>query len=60
MTTSSEQTQANWVCTSCGYIYDSATGDIDHGIKPGVHFEQLPESWKCPICYAAKEAFDPV
>ena len=49
---------AKWVCTSCGYVYDPATGDADHGIKPGILFQQLPESWKCPICYAAKEAFD--
>jgi rubredoxin len=49
-----------WVCTSCGYVYDAATGDIEHGIKPDIPFEQLPESWKCPICYADKEAFDPM
>jgi rubredoxin len=49
-----------WVCTSCGYIYDPATGDEERGIKLGKRFEQLPESWKCPICYAAKEAFDPL
>jgi rubredoxin len=60
MTTSSEQKQVSWVCTSCGYVYESATGDAEHGIKPGVSFEQLPDSWKCPICYAAKEAFDPL
>jgi rubredoxin len=60
MTTSSELTQATWVCTSCGYVYDPAKGDADHGISPGVPFEQLPEGWKCPICYAAKEAFDPL
>ena len=51
---------AKWVCTSCGYVYDPATGDPDHGITPGTAFEQLPEGWVCPICYAAKDAFDPL
>jgi rubredoxin len=60
MTASSEIKQASWVCTSCGYVYDPALGDAEHGIKPGIPFEQLPEGWKCPICYAAKEAFDPL
>ncbi len=49
---------AQWVCTSCGYVYDPAIGDPDHGIPPNTPFEALPESWRCPICYAAKEVFD--
>ena len=49
-----------WVCTSCGYVYDPATGDVEHDIKRGIPFEQLDDSWQCPICYAAKEAFDPL
>ncbi len=60
MTTSSELKLANWVCTSCGYVYDPVAGDAEHGIKPGIPFEQLPEGWKCPIWYAAKGAFDPL
>ena len=58
MTMSIELKQAKWVCTSCGYVYDPVAGDVEHGTKPCVPFEQLPESWKCPICYAAKDAFD--
>lgn len=49
-----------WVCTRCGYIYDPSTGDAAHGISAGVAFEALPEGWRCPICYATKEAFDPL
>jgi rubredoxin len=58
MTDPSESNAAKWVCTSCGYIYDPATDDVEHGIERGKPFEQLPDSWKCPICYATKEAFD--
>lgn len=57
MSTGSE---GQWVCTCCGYVYDPATGDAAHGIPAGVPFEKLPDTWKCPICYAAKDAFDPV
>lgn len=60
MTASSGSNQIKWVCTSCGYEYDPALGDPDHGIKPGTPFEEIPDGWKCPICYAAKEAFDPL
>ena len=48
------------VCTCCGYIYDPAKGDLEHGIPPNIPFEQLPAGWRCPICYAAKEQFDPL
>jgi len=38
-------------CQICGYIYDEA--------KEGVPFEQLPDTWKCPWCGAAKSDFAP-
>jgi len=34
----------------CGYIYDPAEGDPEHGIPPGTAFEDLPEEWVCPVC----------
>lgn len=46
------------ICTSCGYIYDSDTGDPAGGVGPGVPFEALPSEWVCPLCYAGKDAFD--
>lgn len=45
-------------CTLCGYIYDSALGDEDNGIKPGTSFDNLPEDWVCPLCGAGKEDFE--
>jgi len=38
-------------CMICGYIYDEA--------KEGKAFEDLPESWQCPICKASKSSFVP-
>jgi rubredoxin len=49
-----------YVCISCGYEYDPAVGDVDHGIPPGTAFEDLPDDWKCPLCYVGKDQFDPL
>ena len=38
-----------YVCP-CGYVYDPAVGDPDHGVAPGTPWEQIPEDWECPIC----------
>ncbi|HNQ62560.1 MAG TPA: rubredoxin [Syntrophorhabdaceae bacterium] len=45
-------------CKVCGYVYDPASGDPDSGIKPGTSFEELPESWTCPICGVPKSEFE--
>ena len=42
----------------CGYVYDPAEGDIDHGVQPGTAFEDLPEEWTCPLCDAEKQFFE--
>jgi len=49
-----------YVCTVCGYIYDPALGDPDNGVPAGTPFEQLPRNWVCPICGAARDAFEPI
>ena len=48
-----------YVCSMCGYIYDPAVGDADGGIAPGTGFADLPDSWECPLCGAAKSEFEP-
>lgn len=49
---------AKYQCTVCGYIYDPESGDPDGGIKPGIPFEQIPDSWVCPVCGASKDQFE--
>lgn len=39
----------------CGWVYDPAIGDPEHGIAPGTPFEALPEDWTCPACERAKD-----
>jgi rubredoxin len=47
-----------WICTSCGFIYDPAEGDPDGGIPPGTPFEDIPSDWFCPVCGARKKDFE--
>ena len=49
-----------YVCLVCGYIYDPEKGDADSGISPGTAFENLPDSWVCPVCGAPKDQFEKV
>ncbi len=46
-------------CKDCIYAYNPLKGDPTQGIPPGVAFEDLPESWVCPICKAKKTRFKP-
>ena len=32
-------------------------GDPEHGIAPGMAFEDVPDDWRCPVCGIAKDAF---
>jgi flavin reductase (DIM6/NTAB) family NADH-FMN oxidoreductase RutF/rubredoxin len=45
-------------CKICGYVYDPGKGDTDGGIKPGTSFEEVPDTWTCPICNAPKSEFE--
>jgi len=51
-------TAQQWICTSCGFIYDPADGDPDGGIPPGTAFEDIPNDWFCPVCGARKKDFE--
>jgi len=48
-----------WICTACGDIYDPMEGDPEGGIPPQTPFSKLPDGWVCPVCGAAKSAFEP-
>ena len=52
------QATIRYVCSVCGYVYDPAKGDPDSGIAPGTRFEDIPDSWACPVCGADKSKFE--
>jgi len=44
-------------CKVCGYIYDAEIGDPTQGIEPNTDFDDLPPSWRCPVCFVSKDDF---
>jgi 4-hydroxymandelate oxidase len=47
---------AKWLCTVCNiYVYDEESGDSQTGISPNTKVSEFPDSWRCPICGAAKD-----
>ena len=53
-----ENEMKKWQCIVCGYIYDEAAGDPEHGVKAGTRWEDVPSNWACPECGIAKEDFE--
>lgn len=49
---------SKYVCTVCGYVYDEEIGDVDNGVEPNTKFEDLPDSWVCPLCSVGKDQFE--
>lgn len=45
-------------CMACGYEYDPEKGDPENGIAPGTAFEDLPDTWVCPVCGVGKDMFE--
>ncbi|MGP1587056.1 MAG: rubredoxin [Treponemataceae bacterium] len=39
-----------YVCKLCGYVYDDE--------KEEIPFNELPDSWECPLCGAPKSEFE--
>lgn len=44
-------------CSICSWVYDENKGDLDHWIPPGTRFEDIPDTWKCPVCGVWKSQF---
>lgn len=44
-------------CKVCGYVYNEEEGDPAHGISKDTPFDDLPDSWLCPVCSVTKDYF---
>ncbi|MCP4523297.1 MAG: hypothetical protein GY828_03690 [Candidatus Gracilibacteria bacterium] len=44
-----------YLCTNCSFIYDEGEGE--ENIIGGTQFEDIHESFRCPVCDAEKESF---
>jgi rubredoxin len=47
-----------YTCLVCGWVYDEASGDPEHGIDAGTRWEDVPDSWSCPECGVSKLDFE--
>ena len=50
--------ESMYKCSVCGYEYNPEIGDPDNGIAPETPFEELPDTWVCPLCGISKESFE--
>ena len=46
-----------YICDICAYEYKAEQGDSKSNIKPETKWEELPESYKCPVCGGEKKVF---
>lgn len=46
-----------WECELCSFVYDEAKGAPEDGLPPGTRWRDVPETWSCPDCGAAKGDF---
>ncbi|MEO0899940.1 MAG: rubredoxin domain-containing protein [Bacteroidota bacterium] len=49
-----------WECQDCLSRYHIDLGDSFNGIEPGIAFEDLPETYECPVCGSPKSHFHKV
>ncbi len=46
-----------YVCDTCGLVYNEAESDSNNGTAPGTRFEDLPDDYVCPACGVGKDMF---
>lgn len=46
-----------YVCEVCGYVYDEAMGEADHGVAAGTVWADVPADFVCPLCGVGKDQF---
>jgi rubredoxin len=39
-----------YICRMCGYVYSPLRGEPHNGIPAGTEFEDLPDTYVCPVC----------
>lgn len=50
-----------YICTYCNvFAYDEEKGDTNALLDPGTKVENIPETWRCPVCGMPKTFLKPV
>lgn len=55
--TETQSDRDRYECQACGYIYEPAKGDGKRNIPPETPFQDLPITWRCPVCGARPAQF---
>ena len=55
--TTETKTFNRYECLTCGYVYEPEQGDDKGQIPPGTAFEDVDQTWRCPVCGAPKSRF---
>lgn len=50
---------SKYLCPPCWFIYDEKLWDPDWWLEPGTKFDDIPDDWVCPVCWARKSDFVP-
>jgi rubredoxin len=45
-----EKSLLRYKCRVCGYVYSPLRGEPHNGIPTGTSFEDLPDTYLCPVC----------
>lgn len=46
-----------YICNICGFEYDENLGYPDEGIAAGTMWNNVPDTFTCPLCGVDKEQF---
>ena len=46
-----------YICKHCGWIYDERKGLSETDIEPETPWNEVPDDFECPLCWAGKDAF---
>ena len=46
-----------YICRHCGWIYDESKGLPEADIEPETPWDEIPDDFECPLCWAGKEKF---
>ena len=46
-----------FVCKHCGWIFDEKKGLLEADIEPDTPWDEIPDDFEGPLCWAGKEKF---
>jgi len=50
-----------YMCMNCKvFVYDEERGDAELNLAPGTRVDDIPDSYRCPVCGAIKCCLHPL